>query len=251
MNTLEVLYTPADFAALKKRSLDRALCVVLDIFRATTSMVTALANGAGAVIPVGEIPEALALRDREPHLLLAGERDGLRIRAQLTGGVDFDLGNSPIEFTREKVAGKTIAMTTTNGTRALRAAAHARTLMIACFLNLRATADAVRQANPDELVIVCSGTIEQSSYEDVLAAGALSGLLWNDCAPQGFTDGALMAKKLFEAAKPNLLAAASESRNGHRLLSRPELRADVPYCLQQDLYAFGAALQPDGRVIKL
>lgn len=250
MNSLEVLYSPADFAALSNRSLERALCVVLDIFRATTSIVTALANGASAVIPVTDIPDALALRERNPHLLLAGERNGLRIRAQLTGGVDFDLGNSPIEFTSDKVSGKTIAMTTTNGTRALRAVARARTVLIGSFLNLRATADDVRRANPDELLIVCSGTAEQSSYEDVLAAGALSELLWNDCAPEGLADGALMAKKLFQAAQSNLLAAASESRNGRRLLSRPELRADVPYCLQQDLYAFTATLQPDGRVIK-
>jgi len=200
MNTLEVLYTPADFAAMSNRSLEQAVCLVFDIFRATTSIVTALANGASAVIPVLDIPNALVLRERNPHLLLAGERDGLRIRAQLTGGVDFDLGNSPLEFTSDKVSGKTIAMTTTNGTRALRAAARARTVLIGSFLNLRATADGVRRLNPDELLIVCSGTAEQSSYEDVLAAGALSELLWNDCAPQGLADGALMAKKLFQAA---------------------------------------------------
>src|SRR6516162_3651732 len=105
MKTLEVLFTPADFAALKKRKLDHTLCVVFDIFRATSSMVTALASGAAAIVPVGEIPEALAIKRETPDVLLAGERDGIRIRAKLTGGIDFDLGNSPREFTREKVAG--------------------------------------------------------------------------------------------------------------------------------------------------
>src|SRR5215469_18620302 len=120
MKTLEVLFTPADFAALKKRKLDHTLCVVFDIFRASSTMITALANGAAAIIPVGEIPEALAIKRDKPDVLLAGERDGVRIRAKLTGGIDFNLGNSPREFTPEIVASRTIVTTTTNGTRALR-----------------------------------------------------------------------------------------------------------------------------------
>ena len=118
---LEVILSPAEFAGLRQRDLSQAVCVVFDILRATTSMITALANGAEAIIPVGEISEALALRQKNPSVLLAGERHGLRIRADLTGSIDFDLGNSPREFTVEKVSGKIIVMTTTNGTRALRA----------------------------------------------------------------------------------------------------------------------------------
>ena len=72
---------------------------------------------------MAEIAEALALRKRQPDMLLAGERDGVRIEGRLTGGVDFDLGNSPREFTAAKVRGKTIAMTTTNGSWPLRMAA--------------------------------------------------------------------------------------------------------------------------------
>src|SRR6185437_5993383 len=98
MKTLEVLFTPADFAALKGRNLSETLCVVFDVFRATSSMVTALANGAEAIVPVSEIPEALAIKERAPGVLLAGEREGVRIDAALTGGTDFDLGNSPREF---------------------------------------------------------------------------------------------------------------------------------------------------------
>src|SRR5437763_16641631 len=120
MKSLEVLFTPADFAGLRSRNLSDTLCVVFDVFRATSSMITALANGASAIIPVAEIPEALAVRQKDPTVLLAGERDGVRIRAHLAGGTDFDLGNSPREFTREKVSRKNIVMSTTNGTRALR-----------------------------------------------------------------------------------------------------------------------------------
>src|SRR6476619_2152679 len=108
MKTLEVLFTPADFGALTRRNLNDALCVVFDVFRATSSMITALANGAAAVVPVAEISDALAIRKQQPDVLLAGERDGVRILSPISGGVDFHLGNSPREFTKEKVAGKTI-----------------------------------------------------------------------------------------------------------------------------------------------
>src|SRR5258706_13679275 len=113
--SLEVLFAPAEFAALGQRDLSGTVCVVFDVLRATSSMVTALANGASAIVPVAEISEALSIRERDPHILLAGEREGLRIQSDLTGGIAFDLGNSPREFKRKKVIVRTIAMTTTNG----------------------------------------------------------------------------------------------------------------------------------------
>jgi len=248
MKSLEVLFTPADFGALKNRPLDATVCVVFDVFRATSSMITALANGAKAIIPVGEIPEALAIKRRDAAVLLAGERDGLRIRAALTGGTDFDLGNSPREFTSTLVAGKTIVTTTTNGTRALRSCAHAKTVLIGSFLNLRATANFVLQALPENLLVICSGTHEQTAYEDALGAGALCDLLWERCSADGISDSAKMARELYALAKKNLLAAASQSRNGLRLSSIPELRDDVPFCLQRDIHGFVAAMNRDGIV---
>src|ERR1700704_4777335 len=136
--SIEVLFSPAELSTLADRDLSQTACVVLDILRATTTMMTALANGAEAIIPVSEISEALAIKQQRPEVLLAGERNGLRIRANQTGGIDFDLGNSPREFLPEKVRGKTIVMTTTNGTRALRACVHAEAVLVGSFLNLRA-----------------------------------------------------------------------------------------------------------------
>ena len=251
MKTLEVLFTPADFAALPQRKLDHTLCVVFDVFRATSSMITALANGATAIVPVGEIAEALAIRRKDPSVLLAGERDGLLIQAELTGEGDFDLGNSPREFTREKVDGKTIVMTTTNGTRALRACAHAQGVLISSFLNLKATADWIKRQRPENLLLVCSGTFEQAACEDALAAGALCDLLWNDCDSGGISDSALMARRLHQSATKNLPDVAADSRNGRRLRSRPELKDDVPFCLRFDVFTFAAALQKDGRILRL
>ena len=103
---IDVILSPAEFPALAQRDLDTTTCVVFDVLRATSSMLTALYNGAEAITPVSEIPEALALRARQPNILLAGERKGLRIRKDLTGSVDFDFGNSPRDFTPEKVRGQ-------------------------------------------------------------------------------------------------------------------------------------------------
>src|SRR6185436_1786144 len=139
---------------------------------------TALANGAEAIIPVGEISEALALRQQRPEVLLAGEREGLRIRAEQTGGVEFDLGNSPREYVAQKVQGKTIVMTTTNGTRALRACAGAANVLVGCFLNLRAVYTWLQDRRPGNLIIVCSGTLDEPALEDILAAGAICERVW-------------------------------------------------------------------------
>jgi len=251
MKSLEVLFTPADFAALKNRKLDDTHCVVFDVFRATSSMVTALANGAEAIIPVSEIPEALAIKQKSPGVLLAGERDGVRIRAALTGGTDFDLGNSPREFTKDTVAGKTMVMTTTNGTRALRSCAHAKTVLISSFLNLKATSESILAASPENLLLICSGTYEQTAYEDALGAGALCDLLRNKMEQSHVSDSAKMAHELYTIASKNISAAAATSRNGARLSGIPELRDDVRFCLQRDIFNFPAAMQKDGKIKKI
>src|SRR4051794_5856645 len=97
---LDVLFTPADFDALARRDLSSTVCIVFDVLRATSSMITVLANGATEIVPVAEIHEALALRKTDPNILLAGERDGVLITSALTGELSFDFGNSPREFTK-------------------------------------------------------------------------------------------------------------------------------------------------------
>jgi 2-phosphosulfolactate phosphatase len=141
-------------------------------------------------------------------------------------------------------------MTTTNGTRALRSCAHAQTVLIGSFLNLRATADFVLRASPKNLLLICSGTYEQTAYEDALGAGALCDLLWDQLNQDGVSDSAKMARQLYAMAKDDLPAAASQSRNGLRLGAIPELRDDVPFCLQRDVFNFAAALSREGKVTK-
>jgi 2-phosphosulfolactate phosphatase len=243
MTTLEVLFAPAEFSALHQRDLSETVCAVFDVLRATSSMVTALANGAEAIIPAADIPEALAIRQRQPEVLLAGERNGVRIEATLTGSVAFDLGNSPREFTPELVLGRTIVMSTTNGTRALRACASARAVLACCFLNLRATADFIAQLGPQHLLLVCSGTVEEAAYEDALGAGALCDLVWHRYAGGKVADSAGMARRLFHLAHKDLAVAFSASRNGRRLAAHPELKEDVNFCAQVDKLQLVAELK--------
>lgn len=247
-STLEVTFTPADFAALEGRDLSEVVCVVFDVLRATSSMITALANGAQVIFPVAEISEAVLMRSKHPDLLLAGERDGVRIQSNLTGTIPFDLGNSPREFTASAVRGRAIAMTTTNGTRALRACARAWTILVGSFLNLSATAELLRREPPRHLMMVCSGTFEQAAFEDVLAAGGLCELVWGNYMSGTIADSAEMARSLFRMERTNLAGAIARSRNGRRLLANPDLSADVQFCLQRDHFKLVAELGPDGGV---
>ena len=245
---IEVLFAPAEFEALKDRDLRETVCVVFDVLRATSSMVTALGNGAAAIIPVAEIPEALGIRKRKPEVLLAGEREGRRIKADLTGSIAFDLGNSPREFTKEKVSGKAIVMSTTNGTRALRACAHAKLVGVGSFLNLRTTAAFIEKQGAADLLLVCSGTLDQAAYEDLLGAGALCDLLWSKYKDGAVADSAQIARRLFRLEQDDLFAAVAQSRNGRRLLTHEDLKDDVAFCVQHDLFQLVAELGKDGMV---
>jgi 2-phosphosulfolactate phosphatase len=206
-------------------------------------MVTALSNGARAIFPVQEIAEALRLRQEHPAALLAGERHGVRIVAAQTGGVDFDLGNSPREFTRERVAGREIIMTTTNGTRALQSCRGARRILAGAFLNLDALAGHLRREGASRLLIVCAGTFEEAAYEDTLAAGALCDLVWKDFREEEISDSAHMAREIYRASQNDLENALAHSRNSRRLLANPELRDDVPFCLRRDTLDLVAELR--------
>jgi 2-phosphosulfolactate phosphatase len=239
---IDTLLTPAELPALARRDLRGTACVVFDILRATSTFVTALQNGAQEIIPVGEISEAVAFRKKMSDALLAGERDGVKIRAAQSGGIDFDFGNSPREFRPEKVRGQTIVSTTTNGTRALRACAGAKIILAASFLNLAATAKFLNSP-PAEILLVCAGTGEGVALEDVLAAGALAGLVGGE-----FSDATEIASRTFISAKNDLAAAIAGSQNARRLLAMPDLRADVSFCAQRDIFKCVAAMQPDGAI---
>jgi len=268
---IETILAPAELPALTHRDLSGAACVVFDILRATSTFVTALHNGAKEIIPVSEIPEAVALRREQPHVLLAGERNGVKIQkwhghpapllaeAAPAGDTwagwpfdhnpfDFDFGNSPREFTPERVRGKIIVSTTTNGTRALRACAKAKIVLAASFLNLTATADFLRAEN--EILLVCAGTGENAATEDILAAGALVDLLASGKTTNiNKSSHSTAARTAYvQAMLTHLEKSLGASENGRRLLAIPELREDVAFCAQRDVFNLVARMDAHGRL---
>ena len=245
--TVEVLFSPVEYQARRENGFANSVCVVFDVLRATSVMVTGLANGAAGFIPVEEIAEAIQLKTNYPDALLAGERNGLRITAELSGGVEFDLGNSPREYTTDTVRGRPIISTTTNGTRALRACASAPTVVISSFLNLDSTAQWLKSLSPRHVSLICAGTGNLTAFEDVACAGALVEAL------PGATlmDSAMIARSCYRESKQNLLEAVSSSENARRLLANLKLNADVEFCLRRNVYEFVAVLGADGVVRKV
>ena len=142
MMKLDAALTPADISRLPERDLRGTTCVVFDVLRATSSMITALANGASEIFPVKTIDEARALRGQMPDALLGGERHGERIEG-------FDLGNNPFDYI--PVAGKRIISTTTNGTIALRACERAGRVLLGALLNLAALREELTRSRPAEV----------------------------------------------------------------------------------------------------
>lgn len=158
--------------------------VVVDILRATTTVVHALAAGATEVIPLGVVEEAQARATAiGSTAVLGGERGGKRIAG-------FDLGNSPLEYTPERLAGKTLVFTTTNGTRAMLHSRQAARILIGAFVNLSALCRELSAA--DAVDIVCAGTDRQITREDVLFAGAVGDELGRD-RPRECNDQAELA----------------------------------------------------------
>jgi 2-phosphosulfolactate phosphatase len=244
---IDAVLTPAEFPALAARDLSRTTCVVFDVLRATSSMLTALRHGAAAIIPVIEIEEALAVRKRDAGVLLAGERHGLRIGRELTGGIEFDCGNSPRDFPEARVRDKTIAWTTTNGTRALRACANAEMILLGALVNLKAVAELLDTLRPPNLLLVCAGTFETGAFEDIFAAGALVDAVRHLSPADGLSDATFAAWHAFRHVFDEQDLVKS-SLNARRLLANPDLAPDVPLCLARDTVPLNASMLADGSV---
>jgi len=177
-------------------TLAESTVVVIDVVRATTTIIEALANGARAIYPTVSTEEAVRLGSSmgREDALLCGERKGHKIEG-------FDLGNSPSEFTREVVRDKKLVMTTTNGTRALNAGQEGRRLLPCAFTNLTAVARAV--ADDEHIVIICAGQDDRFSLDDALCAGHLVQRLIGEIEDEpDLNDSARAVRALASARKP-------------------------------------------------
>jgi len=201
--------------------------VVLDILRATTTIVQALSEGARAVYAVASIEEALRLANTfgRDEVLLCGERKCVRIEG-------FDLGNSPREFTRDRVAGKILVMTTTNGTLALSQTTGASRVFIGSMLNVGAIVEELARAGADP-VFICAGRERHFGLEDATAAGTMAARLM-DAKPGDWAlnDGALAAIALARefGVKTGLFRMTAAGRG----IIDAGLEEDLPFCAQVD-----------------
>jgi 2-phosphosulfolactate phosphatase len=213
------------------------VAVVIDVLRATTTMIYALAAGCTAVRPCAEVEEARALAGtmRVGRVLLAGERGGLPLP-------DFDLGNSPREFTPKVCRGRTLVYTTTNGTRALLRAAEAERVLVAGFVNYSAACEQLRH-DVRPVHILCAGTEGAVTLEDVLLAGALVDFLC-ETAEAHLNDSARLAWDCYENNGPVLLGALEISHGGAHL-RKLGLEEDIRAAAAVDHFALVPELRRD------
>lgn len=203
--------------------------IVTDILRATTTIITALSQGAARVVPAASIGEAHAAKAHwGEQAIMGGERGGVIIPG-------FDRGNSPLEFTAERVAGRTVILCTTNGTVALAHCRTARRVWIGAFVNLdrvaAATADAAHRT------VVCSGTHQKITSEDVLFAGALVDRWLQAESQLELDDQAQLAwaywRHVSQQLSPSYTLAQELARGaGGRNLLKLNYHADIEFCSQ-------------------
>jgi 2-phosphosulfolactate phosphatase len=217
---IEVCVTPA---LLHLYDIGNSIVVVIDILRATSSIVYGIDNGANAIIPVANVEDCLAFADK--GYLLAAERNGSVVEG-------YNFGNSPFSYTKEQVGGKTVVLTTTNGTKALHMArAKAKQVVVGSFLNLQSLSDWLKTQDNDVLLL-CAGWKDQFNLEDTLFAGAVV----NAIRPYftEFDDSGVAAEDLYLLAKDDLRAYISKSSHSHRLAAL-NIEEDVRFCLQLNL----------------
>ncbi|MBA4054742.1 MAG: 2-phosphosulfolactate phosphatase [Marivirga sp.] len=197
--------------------------VVVDILRATSCMTTAFAYGIESITPFAKLEDCLAMKEKD--YFTAGERDGKKVEG-------FDLGNSPFEYMDEKLKGKKIAFTTTNGTQAIAKSVGALEIIIGSFLNL-STVTAHLKKSESNILIVCAGWKGKVNMEDTLFAGAVVELLEDYFEPE--CDAPLAARYLYQLAKNDMIGFLKNTSHIKRL-AKLNVTKDIQFCLTPDQY---------------
>jgi len=220
MNTIEVCIVPS---LLKSFDASDKAIVIVDIFRATSIICTLFMNGAEQVIPVESLEIAKEYKNK--GFLVAAERNGKKI--------DFaDFGNSPFEFSPEKIKGKTIVYSTTNGTQTIHLCKENDNVLIASFLNLSAVAEYLNKLNMN-VIILCSGWEGDFCLEDTVFAGALIEKITNSGNFKSQNDAAISSLDHWFLAKTNMEEYLKKSFQYNRLV-KLGMANIIKYCLTLD-----------------
>ncbi len=240
MNNKPTLNTCLSPALLHLYDLKSAVVVIIDVFRATSTIASVLHNGAKCIIPVDTVPKAIEISKRI-DAIAAGERDG-----KIADGLEH--GNSPLEYNSDFISGKTLVLTTTNGTKLLQMALdnNADTIISGSFPNLSSVCKFLIAQNKN-VVLGCAGWKDRYNLEDTLFAGAVISKI-----KEHFTihcDSSLTAELLYEQHKNDLVGFAPNLTHYHRLVERFGLIEDIRFCLTPDV-ADVLVVYEDGKLVK-
>jgi 2-phosphosulfolactate phosphatase len=217
---LETCFSPALFEAEPHKD---SVVVILDILRASSAICTAFANGAKTILPVSEVSEAREYKSK--GYLVAAERDGFVL--------DFaDFGNSPFNFTKEKVEGKTIVYSTTNGTGLIKLASSSYMTVIGSFLNISALSEWLINQN-NNVLLLCAGWKNRFNIEDTVCAGAIAERLMKSDNFTTTCDSTYAAMDLWSLARPDLSAYIEKAAQRTRLRDK-NLDDCIGFCLTAD-----------------
>lgn len=226
MTNKPTLHTSLSPALLNLYDVSNSIVVIIDVLRATSTIATALYNGAKCVIPVDSVTRCMEI-GRQIEGITAGERDG-----QIAEGLEY--GNSPFEYPRDFVEGKTLVLTTTNGTRLLHMALEkgAKQIITGSFPNLSAVCDHLL-ASGQNVILGCAAWKDRVNIEDMLFAGAVISNIGQHFSIN--CDSSHIAETMYEKAKKDLFAfmKKNEASHYHRLMNFG-LEKDIRYCLSPD-----------------
>ncbi|ANH83252.1 2-phosphosulfolactate phosphatase [Niabella ginsenosidivorans] len=225
MSQKPTLFTSLSPALLHLYDLQNAVVVIIDVFRATSTIASALYNGARYIIPVDAVSKAIEI-SKKTGGIAAGERDG-----KLADGLSH--GNSPLEYKRAFIENKVLVLTTTNGTRLLQMALDqgADTIITGSFPNLSSVCSYLLQQNKN-VVLACAGWKDKFNLEDTLFAGAVISRVQEHFSIH--CDSSLMAAYTYNCNKADLLGFAKNFTHYHRLVDRFGYIDDIAFCLQED-----------------
>lgn len=218
---IEVCYSPALFPVYY--SSKNCVVVVIDVFRATSAICTALNHGVNSIIPVSSVDEAKEYQSK--GFIAAAERHG-----EIVEG--FDMGNSPFSYMDPSLKGRDIVLTTTNGTKAIERAKAADKVIVGSFLNLKAVCDYLNGMNKN-VILLCAGWRDRYNLEDSLFAGAVVHHLKQNPIFSGLADSSIAAERMYAMAKGDLNEFLLDSSHRNRL-AKLNLEKDIKYCLQEN-----------------
>ena len=234
---VEVCYSPSQYHLYDPESFD--IIVVIDVLRATSAITSALHFGVAKIIPLETIEEAIAARDR--GIITAAEREGSVVEG-------FEFGNSPIAFMQKKLEGEIVALTTTNGTRAIKVAQNRPFVVMGCLNNLDILSHWLVHMRKNVLLLA-SGWKEKYNLEDTICGGAIAEALLETEDFVCQEDSTISAKFIYRSARENLWSFLKASSHRRRL-KKLNIQDDVRYCLQLNTVHCIPILK-DGVIVKL